>query len=373
MKKKTTLKKKTTFSQLSMQKVFRLFIWFFISNGFIIKSFSQTEFRGFGHQEFSAVKKDSTDAYFSIGEHDFFITGKLSNRISFLGEYVVRFNGSSPTAFLPSIERSFVKFNYVNNHSIIAGKVHTPVNYWNDTYHHGRLLFPVIDRPFAFSYLVPLHTLGIQIQGQNLGKLGFGYDLMAGNGIASTDNFQGGINPALCLALHIKPLPGMRIGASYYRNQLNRNFSGAHIGHALTPGGNPLKLYKGPLNYQLFSSSFALFGKPIELLNEFSFNRTRTDSLGSAFNFSNFLYLGYRLNDHQIPFLLIDYIHTSEKDLHVYPIEMLKVALGFRYEFNYLINLKAQVEHTWTQNSSGHLDQRHLGALGLRLQLAYGF
>lgn len=344
-----------------------------LSNLLIFKSLGQTEFKGFGHQEFSAVKKDSTDSYFSVGEHDFFVTAKLNNRISFLGEYVIRFNGNSATAFLPSIERSFIKFNYVNNHSIIAGKVHTPVNFWNDTYHHGRLLFPVIDRPLSFNYLVPLHTLGIQIQGQNLGRLGFGYDLMAGNGIASTDNFQSGINPAICLALHIKPVPGMRIGASFYRNQLNRNFSGAHIGHAITPGGNLLNLYRGPLNYQMYSSSFAFFGKPLEVLNEFSFNRTRTDSLGTAFNFANFLYLGYRLNDRHIPFLLVDYIHTSEKDLHVYPIEMLKAALGFRYEFSYLINLKAQLEHIWTQNASGHLENHRLGALGLRLQLAYGF
>ena len=352
-------------------RIFLLGCSFFLL--FFTQLSAQTEFRGFGHQEFSAVRKNNTDAYFSIGEHDFFVTSNLPNRMSFLGEYVIRFNPASPTSFLPSIERSFLKFNYTNNHSIIGGKVHTPVNYWNDTYHHGRVFFPVIDRPFAFSYLVPLHTLGIQLQGQNLGKAGFGYDVMLGNGIASSDNFQSDFRPSVTLAFHFKPLPEMRIGASVYYNDLKNNFSGAHIGHAITPSANPANLYRGPLRYQLYSSSFSWFGPKLELLNEFSFNRTSTDSLGSAFNFANFLYLGYRLNDQQIPYLLIDYIHTSEKDLHVYPIEMLKAALGYRHEFSYQVNLKSQLEHTWVQNADGHLAHGKLGTLSFRLQLAYCF
>ena len=343
---------------------------------FYIESKAQqdrTWFNGYGHQEFSLIHKDSTDGFFSIGEHDFFVNPVLGKGLTFLGEFVILYNPNSATAFLPSIERSFLRYNYTNNHFLIAGKVHTPVNYWNDTYHHGRVFFPVIDRPFAFNYLVPLHTLGVQLQGQNLGKIGFGYDLLMGNGIASTDAFQGNFSPAVTLAFHIKPISGMRIGASYYFNHLQRNFAGPHIGHALTAGGIQQKPYRGALDYNLVSASFAWFGEQWEVLNEASFNQTRTDSLGIARSYANFLYVGRRFGDSKIPFLLVDYIHTSEKDLHVYPIEMLKAALGFRYEFSPLINMKAQLEHTWLQNSSGHLDHNKRGSIGLRLQLAYGF
>lgn len=332
----------------------------------------QTQFNGFGHLEYSLVHKDSTDSYFSIGEHDFFVTSNLNNRISFLGEYVIRFNQAT-SYFRPSIERSFMRFNYTNNHNIIAGKIHTPVNYWNDVYHHGRVFFPVIDRPFSFSYMVPLHTLGLQMQGQNLGKLGFGYDMVLGNGIASSDNFQGGINPAVTAAFHMKPLPGMRIGASYYYNHLKQNSSGAHVGHSITPGADLSNLYKGPVDFQLFSGSFAWFGKRLELLNEFSFNQTRTDSLGTADNLANFTYIGYRINDNNVPFMLVDYLKIAENDLHIYPIELLKVAVGYRYEFNYLVNLKLQAEHTWMKHEGAKLVHNHLGTLGMRLQLAYGF
>ena len=70
-------------------------------------------------------------------------------------------------------EKMQLLYDYYKNHSIIIGKIHTPVNYWNDVYHHGRVFFPSIDRPTSFSYLVPLHNLGIQFQGQNLGKWNF--------------------------------------------------------------------------------------------------------------------------------------------------------------------------------------------------------
>ena len=82
---------------------------------------------------------------FNIGEHDMFITARISDRISFLSETVVGTAGGhghgGGAAFAASIERARIKFDYAPNHSVIVGKMHTPVNYWNDTYHHGRLFF----------------------------------------------------------------------------------------------------------------------------------------------------------------------------------------------------------------------------------------
>jgi hypothetical protein len=71
---------------------------------------------------------------------------------------------------------------------LLVGKHHTPVNYWNYTYHHGRVFFPTIERPLLFeAEIIPLHTNGISLQGQNLGSAKFGYDVMIGNGLGSSD------------------------------------------------------------------------------------------------------------------------------------------------------------------------------------------
>ena len=333
-----------------------------------------TQFNGFGHVEYGIQKaNDNTTSSFAIGEHDFFITSKLNQKISFLGEYVVRFNGSSATSFLPSIERTLLKFNYYKNHNIIAGKIHSPLNYWNDVYHHGRLFFPTIDRPLSFSYLIPLHTLGVQFQGQNLGRLNFGYDLVVGNGISSTDIFNASTRSSLTAAVHIKPVDGMRIGASYYSDYLPNNTSGVHSGHSGTKPHFSGALYKGAVKFRLAAFSFAYFNERYELLNEFIYNKTITDTLGKANNYSNFLYAGLRIRDKHVPYVLIDYINIEERDLHAYPIVTQKYALGYKHEFTPHINLKSQIEYSDSRLPHGSHDHTLGNNWSLRLQLAYGF
>jgi hypothetical protein len=334
-----------------------------------------TQFNGFGHLEYALMLEPEQNSSFSIGEHDFFVTSKLSNRISFLGEFVIRYNNNSPTKFVASIERSLIRFNYKGNHSLIGGKIHTPVNYWNDVYHHGRLFFPSIDRPLAFSYVVPLHTLGVQLQGQNLGKLNFGYDLVLGNSLNSTDNFSTNFTPSITAAVHIKPVDGMRIGLSYFYDYLKENKTGVHTGHNTSPTFQPENPYKGPLQFHFAAFSAAYFSQKIEFLNEFAYNGTNTDSLGLANNFSNYTYIGYRIKDKYVPYLLFDYFETAKNDLHTYRHNQIKMALGYRHEFNPFLNLKFQVEydparaHHHEDPSPTHSN----GMFGFRIQLAYGF
>lgn len=334
----------------------------------------QTQFNGFGHLEFVLDRdEDGRHASFSIGEHDFFVNASLSSKISFIGEFVIRYNSASATNFLPSIERSFVKFNYTNNHAIIAGKIHTPVNYWNDTYHHGRVFFPVIDRPYSFSYFVPLHTLGLQFQGQNLGKLNFGYDFVVGNGISSTDVYHDAVVPSVTGSIHIRPKEGMRIGASYYWDNLHENRPGAHSGHMTSSMDASIPSYEGPVKFRLTSFSFAYFGEKLELLNESGYNTTLTDSTGKASNFSQFVYVGLNLSEKSTPYVLFDYIDIADNELHSMPDEKLKIALGYRYSFNYLLNIKFQLEKNWELDHLNNMNQKSYGWPIFRVQLAYGF
>lgn len=353
---------------------FVLCSWFIVLSTNVTQAqIRQTQFNGFGHLEFYLDRdEDGRHASFAIGEHDFFVTSSLSDKITFIGEYVIRFNGKSATNFLPSIERSLVKFNYVNNHSIIVGKVHTPVNYWNDVYHHGRVFFPVIDRPMSFSYFVPLHTLGLQFQGQNLGKLNFGYDFMVGNGISSTDVYHDSVVPSFTGSVHIRPKEGMRIGLSYYWDDLHENVPGVHSGHNTSIVIPDAQKYQGPVKFRLASFSFASFREKFEFLNETGFNTSNTDSTGTAKNFSQYVYAGLNVTEKSTPYFVFDYIDVADNDIHVYPLEKMKIALGYRYSFNYLLNLKVQLEKTWEFEHFGH---EHAASYGpfLRVQLAYGF
>jgi hypothetical protein len=351
-----------------MRCSFILITCFLISYQFVVAQKPETQLNGFGHIQFTHDRSDENATFFSIGEHDFFVTSKLKKNISFLGEYVFRFGTGS---YLPSIERSLIKFNYKGNHSIIAGKVHTPVNYWNDVYHHGRLFFPTIDRPLSFSYLIPLHTLGIQLQGQNLGDFNFGYDVVLGNGISSTDVFQGDQNLSLTAAMHMKPVDDLRIGVSYYHDFLSNNISGVHSGHSNAPTHYTGVLYKGAVEYHLASMSVAYFGNKFEFLSEATYNATVTDTLGRADNMAGFVYTGFRIAEKHVPYIIADFIHVADNDLHAYPFSMGKLGLGYKYEFNHLINLKAQIEYQEQIHAhSGHNDHNKLS---FKIQLAYGF
>jgi hypothetical protein len=327
-----------------------------------------TQVNGFGHLEFTYRKDQAAATYFAIGEHDLFVTSKIKNNISFLGEYVFRFSGKN---YIPSIERSLVKFNYKGNHSIIAGKIHTPVNYWNDVYHHGRLFFPTIDRPQAFSYIIPLHSLGVQFQGQNLGKINFGYDIVLGNGISSTDITQNDVNFSYTVSAHIKPKDNLRIGASYYHDYLPNNESGSHSGHSAVQEHYSGELYKGELFFNLSCLSIAYFGNKLELLSESSINTTRTDTLGQANNFSTFLYAGWRFKDKYVPYVFADYLKIADNDLYTYALNVSKFGIGFKHEFSPYICLKTQLEYQYFTHDT---DEHHVhNNLGIKVQLAYGF
>ncbi|MBL0340645.1 MAG: hypothetical protein IPP71_06830 [Bacteroidetes bacterium] len=95
---------------------------------------------------------------FAFGEQDLFITSELTDKISFLGETVFKFDSESNSNFNISVERVIIRYNLKGNHYFVVGKHHTPVNYWNETYHHGRVFSPNIFRPLLFSGLYDSFT-----------------------------------------------------------------------------------------------------------------------------------------------------------------------------------------------------------------------
>jgi hypothetical protein len=328
--------------------------------------------RLFGHQEF-AVDELSTDpvSAFSMGEHTLFMLARLNNRITFLGEHATRFDAKSSSQYVSSIERAQVRFDLTSKHSFMVGKMHTPVNYWNDVYHHGRLFFPTIDRPLMFSHLIPLHTLGVRFQGQNLGKNDFGYDVMVGNGIASTDGNDSQLLKSVTTAFHFKPMDGMRLGASYFFDHLDKNQPGAHSGHGAAVASAGPDRYTGPLDFHLVSGSLAYFTENNEFLAEVTGNITRTDSLGIAPNSAAFAYFGRRIGPNSMPYVYIDYLNIDPKDLHIMPGEHMRLAIGYRHEFGLFSNVKVEFREWMGENSHG--SHGHGSRYEFRVQLSYGF
>lgn len=277
---------------------------------------------------------------FGLGEQDLFITSDLHDRVSFLGESVFKFNASSETEFSVSIERIVIKYNYFDNHNFLVGKHHTPLNYWNDTFHHGRVLFPTIDRPLLFAAeIVPLHTTGISFQGQNLGSLKFGYDVMLGNGEGSSEILDNDRNKSVTLAAHMRPADRLRIGASYYHDVISAG-AHRHVGES-------------PLNWKvkqnLFTGSVSYFGKKFELLAESTLGYNRTDTTGTKRTIASYLYTGYKVNESFIPYVRLDDLHYQEGELFFHKDNTRAFVAGLRYQINFLAVIKLEYQHQKTQ------------------------
>ncbi|MBL4655888.1 MAG: hypothetical protein JKY33_08715, partial [Bacteroidia bacterium] len=186
-----------------------IFLLVFLLSSTLINA-QQTTIRGFAHFNAGFTLDSPPTTFINLEEQDLFITSEISDRISFLGESVLKEKGSI------GLERVVIKFNLKGNHNLLFGRFHTPINYWNNTYHHGRVFFPTIYRPKMFYRgILPIHILGFRLQGANLGKQKFGYDIV--------------FSEALALELHIKPTDGLQLGSSIYLNRKTYDFTNLHF------------------------------------------------------------------------------------------------------------------------------------------------
>ncbi len=320
--------------------------------GLSLSSFSQrTSIRGF-MDVFASYQDKKTS--FGLGEQDLFITSELNDRLTFLGETVFKFSPNSPTQFDVSIERVVIKYNITGNHNLLFGKHHTPINYWNDTYHHGRVYFPTIERPLLFSsQMIPLHTTGFSLQGHDLGAIKFGYDLMFGNGIGSGEVKDNDKYKSLTVAIHIKPADRLRIGASYYHDNIS---PGATVHGTIN---------KWKVNQSLISGSIAYFGNKVELLTESTLAINTTDTTGSQTSIGTYLYAGIKATEKFIPYIRIDNLHYQEEEVFYHNDNTTSFVGGFRYQINYLAVVK--LEYQYQQSAmEGNLNK-------VTVQFAIGF
>lgn len=309
----------------------------------------KTKIRGFMDIN-STYNSVNGTASFGLGEQDLFITTDISDRLSFLGESVFKYSATSTSKFNVSLERAVFKYNFKGNHNFVAGKFHTPVNYWNDSYHHGRVFFPTIGRPELFNQkIIPIHTTGIGMMGENFGKLKMGYNLMIGNGLGSTDIKDNDRFKSYTIAGHMKPIEYLRIGMSAYIDKI-------------TDGS---KKSNEDVSQQVYSVSVAYFNK-FEFLGEMAYTNNSTDSLGRQSTIAAYIYMGYKIKDMIVPYVRLDYIGFGEQDMYYVHNKTNSYTIGVRYEINYLTALKFEYNYKLTElaNTAGQT---------FNLQLALGF
>lgn len=254
--------------------------------------------------------------------------------------------------------------------------MHTPVNYWNDNFHHGRFFFPTINRPSSFGRFIPIHEVGIRLSGQSPMVEGVGYDIVLGTGQSEGDDaFASGVQ-SYTTSFNWAPTPQSKVMVSYYRDTIfdheNNPFHGGHHGGDQGHGMNDHGMDMGAVDsgadenipYELLSSSLHHEGDLWRTLTEVSANRTDQ----GEWNWAAFQYLSYHIDESFSVYGLFDYVNISHQEVHFSSGVKQRYGLGIEWfaANNTLLKVELRREHDSTVG--GHVDSTVLEA-----QLAFGF
>ncbi len=157
-----------------------LFTWISVISVFFWTSTAQAQWTwwGFFDIDYSFSPSDSVGALengaFSIGQFDMFTSYNMDDRIEVLAELVFE---APEGDVLVDLERVLVSYTFADAFTVEAGRGHTPLGYYSNTFHHGRQLESAIGRPLILEFedeggLIPAHIVGMWARGFFSGDAG---------------------------------------------------------------------------------------------------------------------------------------------------------------------------------------------------------
>lgn len=315
----------------------------------------ETRLQGFVDFTAGGWSQPGTRYGFGLGQYDFFLTSRLADRITFLGESVFEYDGG----FIVDVERVVIAFTPKNFFHLAVGKHHTPIGYWNNAYHHGALIQPTIHRPQMFRFedeggVLPIHTTGVLVSGRDISRFHLGYDIMVGNGIGSTPTEDNNRAKSVTVAVHSQLTSLLRVGGSFYLDRLSTG----------TPnlGGTPLA---EDVDVRLLGGYAAYLSSTLEFIGEYqrATNRIRQTREASGTD-AVAVYGGYRLGK-VVPYLRYDELRFPGSDPYYVTDDFRQGLLGLRYDLAATALVRLEVARRKTAS---------LGLVtGLTVQVAVGF
>jgi hypothetical protein len=309
---------------------------------------------------------------FVLGSLDLFMTARLADRISVLGE--VLFIAQSDNSIGSDIERLFLRYRQSKYLIAQIGRYHTWIGYYNSTYNKAEFLETTTDRPFIYAFddqggVLPMQENGVNVTGEiPSGKLGLHYVIEAGNGRAwgvnlePAQNYQDANNSkSINGGLFMRP--------TKYRG-LQLGFSVRHDN--LTIAGPPVG--------EMIATAHAVFNNGTwEILNEGILVR-HVEPTGPVFSTSAFYTQWSRAFHKYRPYIRYQYFNAPSDDpVYIYASANEYVPLnitgfvgrvngpsaGIRYDFNENAALKLQYDRFSLRDLPGEN--------GLTAQVAFTF
>jgi len=313
--------------------------------------------------------------YAALGETAFFLSGSLSNQFSILyeGSYLPKRYRDDTV----KNERWHMRYDINGQNYVLVGKIHTPLNHWNDTYHHGRLLYPSIARPLALDHYIPLHDAVVQLGGHSVRGTGLFYDVTVGSGHKYENSLfrQGILSHTASAGFQFDQGSIVRLG--WHRNKAHK------VGHGSNPSsmsmplsghsgsgaehmsGNAMPGMHGGLDtLNVLSASIFLRSGNWNSLTEWSRSHGSNDTEN---NRSVYQYVGFDLNDWLVPYVMVDWIKSDRGYQFRKGIETL-MGVGVKLRLADTTDLKFEVAR-----HRDDIDVEKLTGVELRAQLSFSF
>jgi hypothetical protein len=192
--------------------------------------------RGFSDIDFRSARVGENPNTFAVGAIDLFLSSKMSERFSMVGELNFEANDDNQRGI--DAERMLLQYAGNDYFNVAAGRYHTSIGYYNAAYHHGTWFQTATGRPFIFKFeddggLLPVHGVGVSVQGRiPSGDLGLRYVAEISNGRRSRSPNDEPVqnvvdenrHKAVNLAIIARPdwVRGLQTGFSVYRDELTR-------------------------------------------------------------------------------------------------------------------------------------------------------
>ena len=299
---------------------------------------------GFSDFNFSAADQRGSKSGFTEGQFVLHASSALSGRVNVFSElsFSARSDAGagtpSATGFNAEVERVIVRFDQSDYFKVSFGRFHTPVNWWNTTFHHGQWLQTTVSRPEMTQFggrFIPVHFVGGLVEGaMPAGGLNLNYNFGLGNGRGSVISRAGDAgdinnNRAWVVNLFVKPdrLFGLQTGGSVYKDKIavaGRAFDEwITAGHVVWQKENP------------------------EFIAEFAnINHSELGRSGSYNSQAYYIQVGYRLPWAERlwkPYYRFEYIHIPVGDVAFTGVPDLAASVvGMRYDITSFAAIKAE-------------------------------
>jgi len=198
--------------------------------------YPSVKFSGFADLTYHVYHGTGRPAHFELGELDFFVNSRISEKAGFIVETVL--SADDTDHFGVDLERLIFQYRLSDSFNFDVGRFHTALGFYNTAYHHGTWFQTATGRPDFVNYedaggILPVHMVGVSLHGAvPSGSLGLSYFAEVGNNHqyrdpAGPNDWVANVTDsssakAVNLALISRPtaLPGLQFGAGIYHDAL---------------------------------------------------------------------------------------------------------------------------------------------------------